>query len=177
MMQESDAAHRVREFEGVVATHGRMVLGLAKKLLPRPGDAEDVHQEVFLSLWRVWCNSSRPRALSSYLYRATVRQCMRRLKKRHPEMTADMMEVGDKSRGPQDHAQLRELEDHLQRALALLPEREALAFALRRLQGLAYADVARALDCSQETARVYVHRAAARLSRLLKDHWPGKEGK
>ncbi len=176
MAFDARSAEEGLEFTEVVASQGRMVLGLARRLLGKPGDAEDVYQEVFLALWRVWTNSSRPASLSSYLYRTTVRECMRRIKKRQPEMTTDMMQVRDQSRGPQDHAQLRELEEHFQRSLAQLPEREALAFALRRLEGLAYADVAQALDCSQETARVYVHRAAVRLSRLLKDHLSGKEG-
>ena len=168
---------QLRPFEEALASHRKMVLGVARKLLGQSGDAEDVYQEVFLALWGVWSNSSRPLSLSSYLYRATVRECVRRLKKGQLQTTTDMVEVRDQSDGPEDHAQLRELEEHFRRSLAKLPQRQALAFVLRRLEGLAYAEVAQALGGSEETARVYVHRAAARLSRLLKDYLPGKEGK
>ena len=48
--------------------------------------------------------------------------------------------------------------------------RQAEAFALSRIEGLGYERVAELLGCSQQTARVHLHRALKRLARELGDY-------
>src|SRR5436190_9779430 len=60
-------------FELLIARHGPMVLGTARRLVEEAHDAEDVFQAVFLSLARRAKSIHRARALPAWLYRATGR--------------------------------------------------------------------------------------------------------
>lgn len=53
------------------------------------------------------------------------------------------------------------------RAIARLPRQQAAAVLLRIVQEQSYEAVAKALDCSETTARIHVSRGRARLSRWL----------
>jgi RNA polymerase sigma-70 factor (ECF subfamily) len=53
-------------------------------------------------------------------------------------------------------------------AVKVLPEGQRAAFVLRKLQGLEYADVARALDCSEDAARSRVADAMKKVKEAMK---------
>ena len=59
--------------------------------------------------------------------------------------------------------------DLARRLLAGLPARQRAAVALRFYDDLAFAEIAAVLDCTESTARSYVHRALERLRAELKD--------
>src|ERR1043165_6397697 len=60
-------------FELLMARHGPMVLGTARRLVANSHDAEDVFQAVFLSLARLANTIRQGRALTAWLHRTTCR--------------------------------------------------------------------------------------------------------
>src|SRR5215472_14069021 len=60
-------------FELLIARHGPMVLGTARRLVANTHDAEDVFQAVFLSLARLAKSIRQGRALPAWLHKATCR--------------------------------------------------------------------------------------------------------
>ena len=60
-------------FEMLVARHGPLVLGTARRLTDRSHDAEDVFQAVFLSLARLAKSIRAGQSLPAWLHRATCR--------------------------------------------------------------------------------------------------------
>src|SRR5579872_2033355 len=60
-------------FELLLARHGPMVLGTARRLVNNLHDAEDVFQAVFLSLARRAKTIRQGRALPAWLHKATCR--------------------------------------------------------------------------------------------------------
>src|SRR6516165_9459211 len=60
-------------FELLIARHGPMVLGTARRLVADTHDAEDVFQAVFLSLARLAKSIRQGRALPAWLHKATCR--------------------------------------------------------------------------------------------------------
>src|SRR6516165_4785869 len=60
-------------FELLIARHGPMVLGTARRLVANTHDAEDVFQAVFLSLARLAKSIRRGRALPAWLHQTTRR--------------------------------------------------------------------------------------------------------
>jgi RNA polymerase sigma-70 factor, ECF subfamily len=56
----------------------------------------------------------------------------------------------------------------VERVVALLPTKQRLAVTLRIQQGLSYAEIGAALDCSEGAARVNYHLGIKRLRELLK---------
>jgi RNA polymerase sigma-70 factor, ECF subfamily len=59
--------------------------------------------------------------------------------------------------------------ERAERVLARLPTKQRLAVALRTQQGLSYAEIALALDCSEGAARVNYHLGIKRLRELLNE--------
>src|ERR1700745_468047 len=60
-------------FELLIARHGPMVLGTARRLVGNSHDAEDVFQAVFLSLARLASTIRRGCTLPAWLYQTTCR--------------------------------------------------------------------------------------------------------
>src|SRR6266852_9479994 len=67
------AANDREAFELLIARHGAMVLGTARRLLNNTHDAEDVFQSVFLSLARLAKTIRQGRALPAWLHKTTCR--------------------------------------------------------------------------------------------------------
>jgi RNA polymerase sigma factor (sigma-70 family) len=64
------------DFENLVNEHGRQVLRTALRVLRDANLAHDVHQEVFLAVWRRWDRYNGDVNWPAYLYRATVRKAL-----------------------------------------------------------------------------------------------------
>src|SRR5216684_2300582 len=60
-------------FELLIARHGPMVLGTARRLVDNSHDAEDVFQAVFLSLARLAKTIRQGRTLPAWLHKTTCR--------------------------------------------------------------------------------------------------------
>ena len=67
------AANDREAFELLIARHGPMVLGTARRLVDNAHDAEDVFQAVFLSLARLAKTIRQGRALPAWLHKTTCR--------------------------------------------------------------------------------------------------------
>ena len=59
--------------------------------------------------------------------------------------------------------------DVARRLLATLPARQRAAVALRFYDDLPFAEIGRILDCTESTARSYVHRALGQLREQLRE--------
>ncbi|OHB61836.1 MAG: hypothetical protein A2Y76_07375 [Planctomycetes bacterium RBG_13_60_9] len=185
-----------KSFENLVNEHGGQVLRTATRVLRDANLAQDVHQEVFLSIWRRWSSYNGSVNWRAYLYRATVRKALdlarRRTVGRVPVRASDAVSrascprfeggtpstqtqnlaslQGVTTSGPEAQLQADELQQRLAAALAKLPRRQADAFVLSRLEGLEAAEIAGVMGCSVETVRVHLHRAVARLAHELREY-------
>ncbi len=65
-----------RSFEALVNDYGAQVLGTAARILGDGQKAQDVHQEVFLEIWRRWHRYDGLINWQAYLYRVTVRKAI-----------------------------------------------------------------------------------------------------
>lgn len=157
-----------KNFENLVTEYGRQVLNTAVRVLGDVNLANDVHQEVFLSIWRRWPNFNGDTRWPAYLYRATVRKALEVARKtdRHRQECPEKRDCDD--RRPDGDMRADELQTKLAAALAKLPAHQADAFVLLRLEGLATTEVAAILGCSPQTVRVHLHRALKKLSHELR---------
>lgn len=156
-----------KSFENLVNEHGRQVLNIALRVLGDVNMANDVHQEVFLAIWKRWPSYNGHTNWPAYLYRATVRKALEAVRRRNGYRGATPPERKQTDRRPESDLRADELREKLAAALARLPQRQADVFVLRRLEGLETAEVAELLGCSHQTVRVHLHRALRKLSRLL----------
>jgi RNA polymerase sigma-70 factor (ECF subfamily) len=160
-----------QEFRALVNDYGAKVLSTAMRILGNSEKAQDVHQEVFLAIWKRWHKYNGRTNWNAYLYRTTVRKAIEFAKQSKVEQSLRQQPKYDTSTdNPDDSLRTAELQQMLARHLARLPKRQADVFVLSRIEGLRAGKIAEILDCSQNTVRVHLHRAMKQLAQELGDY-------
>ena len=157
-----------KDFETLVNAHSRQVLNVALRILGNEASAQDVHQEVFLAIWKRWDCFNGHTNWNAYLNRTTVRKALQLAKRAGP--TAPPTEDAGSDCHPEGPLQATELQQRLTTCLARLPRRQADVFTLSRIEGLSHQEIADALGCSRKTVRVHLHLAVKQLTLWLKDY-------
>jgi len=156
-------------FKALVDDYSAAVLNTAVRILRDTQKAQDVHQEVFLEIWRRWHKYDGRTNWPAYLYRVTVRKAIEFAKRPAMEPLTEKQNYAAESERPDAPLRTAELQQRLVECLTGLPERQADVFVLARIEGLKPEKIAQILGCSQETVRVHLHRALNRLARELSD--------
>ena len=160
-----------QDFRALINDYSAQVLNTAMRILGDIHKAQDVHQEVFLEIWRRWRKYDGRTNWGAYLYRTTVRKAIEFAKQSRTEQLSEQQQKYAKSpEEPDEFLRTTELQQKLAECLAKLPKRQTEVFVLSRMEGLKAEEIAELLDCSQETVRVHLHRAIRRLARELGDY-------
>ncbi|TFG47807.1 MAG: sigma-70 family RNA polymerase sigma factor [Candidatus Brocadiia bacterium] len=169
-----------QEFRTLVNDYGAQVLSTAMRILGNSEKAQDVHQEVFLAIWKRWHKYNGRTNWNAYLYRAAVRKAIEFAKRSRAEQSRRKVSLmglrqqpkyGTSTDHPDGPMRTAELQQMLARYLARLPRRQADVFVLSRIEGLGAGEIAEILGCSQQTVRVHLHRAIKRLALELSDYF------
>jgi RNA polymerase sigma-70 factor (ECF subfamily) len=164
-----------KAFETLVITYQHRVFGVALRMLGSRAEAEDIAQETFLRAHKALGEFRGDARLSTWLYAIASRLCLNRLASapRRLERAGDAELLRVPAAVPDAAAALEhsELAAALQQAIAELPEERRIVVVLRDLEGLAYEEIAEALDVELGTVRSRLHRARldlkAKLERFL----------
>jgi RNA polymerase sigma factor (sigma-70 family) len=159
-----------QEFQALVNDYGAQVLSTAMRILGNNEKALDVHQEVFLAIWKRWHKYNGRTNWNAYLYRAAVRKSIELVKQSRAERSVQQPQPGTSKDLPDGPLRTAELQQKLALSLAKLPRRQADAFVLSRIEGLKHSEIAEILGCSQQTVRVHLHRAMNRLVRQFGEY-------
>jgi cobalt-zinc-cadmium efflux system membrane fusion protein len=137
-------------FEVLVWRHAALVWQAARRLLPRPEDAEDVFQATFLALARKAGAIRRPGALAGWLYRVAYRAALRARATARPATHSGP--VADlPAAAAADEATWRDLRPVLDDEINRLPEKFRVAVVLCYLEGRTLEEAARQLGCPRGT--------------------------
>jgi len=178
--------------ERLVDRYGGWVYRVVRRLLDDPRDAEEVAQDVFLTVARKIETFRGEAAFSSWLYRIAMNAAYQRLRARRARPAEVPLEpllpvFDDRGRfaGPvvdwsaqlEDPAVATEARAALEQGLARLPEDYRVVVLLRDVEGLSNEDVAGILGLSVLAVKSRLHRARLALRRVLTELWasPGGE--
>lgn len=160
-----------KEFRTLVNDCSAQVLNTAVRILGDAEQAQDVHQEVFLAIWKRWHTYNGRTNWNAYLYRVTVRKAIEFARRSRAEQSLRRQAENGSGEGkPEGLLRTAELQRKLAFCLAKLPKRQADAFVLVRIEGLDAGQAAEILGCSRRTVRVHLHRAVKRLAGELGDY-------
>ena len=160
-------------FREVFRNHRADVARLVLRMTGRPGDLEDLVQEVFLQVYRSIKDFRGQSRFSTWLYRLTVNVVLmqRRAARSRPVLQA----ASDDSFG----ADARELpDDQLSRArrvaafyrlLDRLSDKKRAVFVLHELEGLSPSEVAKVVSAPVLTVRTRLFYARRELLEMLRD--------
>lgn len=166
-------------FADLMQRHMGAVFGVAYGVLHNRDDAADVAQDVFLKLYQSLAVMRVQGSLAPWLYRVAMNRAIDRLRQAKRERidgdyaddaTHDDLgseSPGSVSRSPEVAIENIELRRQLFRAMAALPERQRIVFAMRHLSGLSLDEIAAATGCATGTVKCHLARATRRLRELL----------
>ena len=154
----------------LVATHQRMVFGLALHLLSDRDEALDLSQEVFLRVFRTIGSFRGQSALRTWIYRIVINQARNRQRwwrRRHRSAQVSLDEhlqlAGDlectEEPRPDRLLASKETAAFIWQALDKLPFDQRTALILREIDGLRYEEIAFSLGIAVGTVKSRLTRA------------------
>ena len=174
-MEESRLIERAtqgdtRAFNELMSLHEKRMYAVAVRMCGNHEDAQDCLQEAMLRIYRAIGSFKSQSTFSTWVYRITTNACLDELRRRknRPSTSLDvLLDTGwspsDGENAPERHAlrveQLRQLQGYIRE----LPEDMRAAIVLRDVQGMAYDDIAAALNTNVGTIKSRISRGRERL--------------
>lgn len=166
-------------FEQIYKQYYPKMFAFAKNYIPANEDAENIVQDVFLSLWERKQEIVISYTLVTYLFTLVKNRCLNFLRhklieeefnsqmKEELRFKLDALESMDYSY----HSE-KELQEVIRRALDSLPERCREVFIKSRIEGLKYKEISDELGISVNTVENQMVTALKKLRVALKDYLP-----
>lgn len=148
--------------------HSGAVRRALHRQLPSAADVDDLLQEVFVAFVRQAAAIAEPSALRAYLVGLAVRRALQARRSAGRRRRWTELFGLEAPRRSEARVEGRDALRALHRVLDGLSDELRLAFSLRYVEDLQLADVARALDASEATAKRVLARARARVARAAR---------
>ncbi len=135
------------------------------RVIRRQPDAEDIVQELFVSIWRRRHTLDIEHALSTYLYNSIRYLAFRYIEKNSAYSgylhRLALRIAGEEGNVTDIEAEIfgRELEGQIDQLIRQLPEKMQEVFILSRRHHLSYKEIAERLSISEETVRKQVYKS------------------
>lgn len=179
----------VRAFEELVHHYQHRIFGLTLRMIGNRQEAEDLAQEVFITVHRALASYRGEGRFYTWLYRIATNTCKNRIKylrgrnfhrsvpvEDTPEAQAPAADGGpavalqSQIAGPEQMAEGSRLEAAIQAELAQLEPEHRLLIVLRDVQGMSYQDILRITGLQEGTLKSRLHRARLALKDRLKPY-------
>jgi RNA polymerase sigma-70 factor (ECF subfamily) len=153
-------------------------------MLQDHASAEDVSQEVFVTVFKSILSFNEKSQLSTWIYRITVNKCLDHLRAAgRTKRTGGLLRVfGNRETGelpekpdfvhPGVLAEQREHAAYLFKAIGQLPDNQKTAFVLTHIEDLSQKDVAAIMDVSVKAVESLLQRAKGNLRKYLEEIRP-----
>jgi len=152
-------------FSELILTYQNRIFSLASRLVSSEQDAEEIVQDVFVSLYRKIGEFEGRSSLSSWLYRITFNCALMKLRTRRRKDRREQMsdlansEAGERLDTIEDHFVRVEKLKIAQEVIDSLPESFRTIFYLRDVDGLTGEETALQLGLTTAAVKSRLHRA------------------
>ena len=141
------------------------------RMTPSTTDAEDMAQEVWVTVWEQIKNFRCECAFSTWLYRVASNVCLQWLRKTNRRTSLPLdRELTDGSPAVEGMAVGRDEASRLFNALSNLSDTLRLPLVLRVEEELSYAEIAEVLDCTTSAVKMRIARARNILAEVIREN-------
>ena len=136
--------------------------------------AENIVQEVFVSVWSQRNKLNPSKMIKSYLFTAVKNQALNELRHRDVQTKSQgrLVDLSTKDTDPEQELTTDEINNAIHRAIDELPEKCREIFMMNRFDELKYAEIADVLNISIKTVETQMGRALKKLRERLKTILP-----
>jgi len=190
MTAERQLLRRLRErderaFRELVEAHRDRVYNLTFRMLGNRSEAEDVAQEVFITVFKTIDSFREESKFSTWLYRVTINHCKNRIKylaRRHDRDRDELDETSQPAsdgavgvgpviaRRPDRALEGAQLEKLMQDAINTLDDEHRVLVVLRDVEDLSIEEICEITGLPDGTVKSRLHRARAALRKKLQKH-------
>jgi RNA polymerase sigma-70 factor (ECF subfamily) len=158
-------------FAQLVKTYDQAVLRLALRLTGSASDAQDIHQEAFLKVYKKLDGFRFECSFATWLYRIVTNVCLDHLRVRkrtgaievHDDDALNQLSDNRPGNNPEQQLLGGELSAQILRALKRLTPRERMVFDLKHFHGLTLRNVSEILNTSEASVKTAFFRATRKL--------------
>lgn len=178
-----------KAFREIVELYRDRVYNLTFRMMGNAEDAEDVAQEVFISVFKNIDSFRGDAKFSTWLYRVAANHCKNRIKylaRRHDRQKDEFDETINREQAsgaltgpnpsPRPDARLEtmELEKVMRAAIQELDENHRLLVVLRDIEELSYEEICAITELPQGTVKSRLHRARVELRKKMTKYVKGR---
>lgn len=172
LMQEIKADNMFA-FDILYKKYSRRIYNFGYSILKLKEEAENLTQDVFVSLWENRSNIEKNTSVRSYLFTITYNSAISIIRRKAREsrfleylMTLQNIEVLT----AQAELEYNELSDELEEIINGLPDRQKEVFILHHVENLKYNEIAERLHISVNTIENHMSRALKAIRKKLNDY-------
>jgi RNA polymerase sigma-70 factor (ECF subfamily) len=191
LRDEGELVRRLQErdekaFQRCVKLYQDKVYNLVYRMLGNQAEAEDVAQEVFVTLFKCIDTFRGDSKFSTWLYRVAANHCKNRikyLKRRAHKQTGELDDaaeaemlgstqgtLGEQHASPVEVLEGQEIHHILQRAITKLDEEHRLLLVLRDVEEMSYEEIVQVTGLAEGTVKSRLHRARLQLKAEIARH-------
>lgn len=175
-----------RAFQELVLTYQNRIFGLILRMIGNRQEAEDLAQDVFLTVYKAIHTYRGEGRFYTWLYRIATNTCKNRikyLKGRHFDSRLDVDDhaeaqmpsgqggaihsIQSQVPDPEQMTEGNRVQLALQREMGALEEEHRLLIVLRDIEGLSYQDIQRITGLAEGTVKSRLHRARMALKQRM----------
>ena len=173
-------------FDQIYEEHKNQVFNLALQYVQNYEDAQEITQDVFVSIYSSINTFNELSKLSTWIYRITVNKCLDHIKsKKRKKRLAFITSLFDPTTGKQIHdaphlqhpgaiLEQKESQEILMEALAQLKLRQQTAFVLSQIEKLSQKEIASIMDISEKAVESLIQRAKEKLRIILGNYYQNR---
>lgn len=166
-------------FSFLVENYQHQVFAIVFRMLGDRAEAEDLAQEVFVTVFKAIDRFRGDSKLSTWIYRIATNHARNRIKylrRRHHGRTKELEDTRESSYlrplsesfdRPDDRAEGNQLEHIVKQALGEIDEDHREVIVLRDLEQLSYSEIAQILNVAEGTVKSRLFRARASLQQRI----------
>ena len=171
-----------RAFSELIEEQGDRVFNLCFRMLGNRQEAEDLAQEVFITVFKSVDSFRGDSKLSTWLYRIASNLSKNRIKylaRRHERSKVEFDEGIDRNaasdsltspkqaKRPDENMEGQQLEKIMQQAISELEEDHRILIVLRDIEELSYDEICEITDLAEGTVKSRLHRARIALRKKM----------
>jgi RNA polymerase sigma-70 factor (ECF subfamily) len=169
------AEGQVKALSVLYDRYARLVYSLAYKILENTEEAEDITQEVFLTLWRRNTYDPKRGSLSSFLTTMTRSRAIDKLRSKGARLRVlqrlqGTVRLEANTPTPLEQASIGERSQVIRRALAQLSETERQVLEIAYYEGLSQSEIAKRLNIPLGTVKTRSRQGLLKLRQTLQDY-------
>jgi len=150
------------------------LFGTLQRLGARPGDVDDLLQDIFLILYRNWPTLDITRPLRPWLFGVAFRVVRTHRRRRARESCHGALDLEDGAPSPEERLQSQESLALLSAALERLPTTRRSVLIMHDLEGLEVVDIARQLAITKFGVYARLYKGRKELASAVR--WLRREG-